>query len=420
LIVAYLQAGARAADDARLGFELEHIITYGANSTKRGSAVPFAGEQGVATILEGLAPHYEQQTRSNPLDPEDLNSPLLGLARADATITLEPGAQFEFSASPIRDLAELQHIWETFNNELSPIIDDLGYECHTTGYQPRSRVADIELLPKKRYRIMDRYFRRTGKHGINMMRGSAATQVAIDYTDEADAITKMRLAAALSPLLALLTDNSPVFEGAPAPTAMTRTVIWNDVDPDRSMMPPGLFSEGYDFAAYARTVLTAPLILTTEHGETHAVNDSSAADCYNLSRLTTADIEHIQSMFFFDVRLRHYVEIRMADSLPFPYALAYVALLKGIFYDEQNLQELSAHFEHFTDDTVPTIKTALIKDGYNAPVEEYYQECVQTALADLLARARRALSPDEAAHLNLLDQLVAEKTTLAAIALRAK
>ena len=46
------------------------------------------------------------------------------------------------------------------------------------------------------------------------------------------------------------------------------------------------------------------------------------------------------SMFFFDVRLKHYVEIRMADSMPIEYSIAYAALIKGLFYDDDNLLAL--------------------------------------------------------------------------------
>ena len=43
-----------------------------------------------------------------------------------------------------------------------------------------------------------------------MMRASASTQVSIDFTDEADAVRKFRVAAAIGPVLAAITDNTPV------------------------------------------------------------------------------------------------------------------------------------------------------------------------------------------------------------------
>ena len=53
--------------------------------------------------------------------------------------------------------------------------------------------------------------------------------------------------------------------------------------------------------------------------------------------MTKADIEHLFSMVWPDVRLKRYVEIRQGDSVPFDVALGYAALIKGIFYGETNL-----------------------------------------------------------------------------------
>ena len=55
------------------------------------------------------------------------------------------------------------------------------------GYMPVGKAEDMELIPKDRYRFMDRYFRKFGPYGTCMMRGSASTQVSVDFRDEDDA-----------------------------------------------------------------------------------------------------------------------------------------------------------------------------------------------------------------------------------------
>lgn len=45
-------------------------------------------------------------------------------------------------------------------------------------------------------------------------------------------------------------------------------------------------------------------------------------------------------MFWPDVRLKHFVEVRPADSLPEDCVLGYVALVKGIFYSEASLEAI--------------------------------------------------------------------------------
>ncbi len=46
------------------------------------------------------------------------------------------------------------------------------------------------------------------------------------------------------------------------------------------------------------------------------------------------------SMGFFHFRVKKYIEVRVADSVPIDKALGYVALLKGIAYSEENLELL--------------------------------------------------------------------------------
>lgn len=85
----------------------------------------------------------------------------------------------------------------------------------TCGYQPYAKAAELPLIPKRRYEYMDAYFKHTETMGIRMMRGSASTQVSIDYLNEQDFVKKFQLAQMLSPVLALLTENTAVIDGIP-------------------------------------------------------------------------------------------------------------------------------------------------------------------------------------------------------------
>ena len=100
---------------------------------------------------------------------------------------------------------------------LEGVLEPAGGRVLTLGYHPSARAADMELIPKRRYRFMDLYFRGKGAFGTCMMRGSASTQVSIDYSSVPDCLRKLRLAFGLAPLFSLVCDNSPVFEGAPPP-----------------------------------------------------------------------------------------------------------------------------------------------------------------------------------------------------------
>lgn len=53
--------------------------------------------------------------------------------------------------------------------------------------------------------------------------------------------------------------------------------------------------------------------------------------------MSAGDVAHLVSMFWPDVRLKRFVEIRPADSAPLEQVLGYTALVKGLFYSDSSL-----------------------------------------------------------------------------------
>jgi glutamate--cysteine ligase len=445
-IAEYIARGIDHCCGDRIGLELEHFIVHIDDL----SLVPYlddptTGTPGVGSILERLAPLYDERTYETQSDG---SRHLIGLSRPYANITLEPGAQFEISIGPVPEIPDIDTIYQDFRAEIEPLLAEYGYRLLELGYHPTSSARNIPLIPKDRYRFMDEHFRETGKHGICMMRASASTQVSVDYASEADAVRKFRIANAIGPLLAFVTDNSPVFEGRPVgvvgsvddnsggsggggggnvdgigptglpiPARMARTAIWNDVDARRSMIAPHTFDEGFGFRSYAASLLRAPAIFTVEtdeHGEKRNVWQGARpfTDALANKKFDHATIEHVLSLFFFDVRFKTYIEIRMADGLPIEHALAFAALIKGLFYDEDNLRDLEerlGHFERLGDSAIATAKAALRDEGYNAVV---YQRSATEWLDELVAMAQRALDDKERPYLEPFAQLIAARTTL--------
>ena len=78
-----------------------------------------------------------------------------------------------------------------------------------------------------------------------MMRASASTQVSIDYTSEADAVRKMRIASALAPILGAIADNVAVYEREVGAYPLVRLAVWRNVDDDRCGVVPGVFKPGF-------------------------------------------------------------------------------------------------------------------------------------------------------------------------------
>lgn len=397
----HFKDGIKKKGSGKLGVELEHFIV----KKDSGDSVTFYEERGVHEILKRLAPFYDEKVMSDDF--------LIALKRPHILISLEPAAQLEVSIGEFLDIADIEGEYLKFRREIDPVLEEFGLKMVTEGYLPKSKVRDLPLIPKGRYRMMDEYFKSTGGHGINMMRGTAATQISIDYYSEADFSAKFRLANLLSPLFLYLTDNSPVFEGGLRPAKMVRHMVWEDVDKDRSLVVPDGTKEGYGFDDYADYVLNNPAILIMdEKGDAVSTGGKKIKDIYADKKMSEGEIEHAISMFFPYVRLKRFVEIRMADSLPIEYVLSLISLIKGIFYRDLNISNLLSDLNGANEDDVSKAFLQLAKKGFKA---EVYGIDAGFLYAKMFALAKRGLNENEIEYLKPLKTLFEKGLTLADI-----
>lgn len=360
-------------------------------------AVSYYGERGIGSILRELASAYPDAV----CGPE----PILGFTTSEFNITLEPAAQLEISIMPMEDIEEVEKIYTTFCVRLNNVISKYNYEIIRCGYQPASKVRELPLIPKQRYEFMDAYFASNGTRGINMMRGTASTQVSVDYRNEDDFRRKIQAAYFLSPYLKLLTDNTPVFEGEPNQMRMRHSWIWEDVDSKRCGITPGVMSDTFGFADYAEYLYHVPPIFISKEvtgTEDTYSGDAIAMECMG-ENLTNEAIEHLISMVFPDVRLKKYIEIRPADSMDPEKAFAYVALLKGLIYNEAFLDQVQMWKKELNldEDAIRMATATLSEHGWEAnlygqPVRQWHGRLVETAKAFLEEKEQKYLKIFEA------------------------
>ncbi len=429
-ICAYIAAGCKSGEGA-LGIELEqHIV-----NAQDLSAVPYDAPHGSRWIIEqatgkdsGAAGGFTELMHTPSGD-------VIGAAREGATLTLEPAAQLEISAGPFFTLDEAAAQLTGFERDLSEVLAAVGERAVPVGYHPTAVATTLTLIPKVRYSFMNRYLSELGPYGPRMMRGSASTQISIDFSDEADCVRKMRLANLCGPLFALICDNTPIFEGAPRTEHLARTRIWRELDKDRCGVAPGSAQANYSWRAYAEWILDTPAIVApgddscVEHCKDvpcgHVCPEAARAaalphvteengwhydtrtfgELYAVEPMTQADVEHALSMVFPDVRLKRYLEIRPADAMPAEYAVAYAALVKGLFYSEENLAFMETLFAGMNDADVEDAKDALAQSGWDAQV---YGRPVAALVDTLFQKASTALG-QEASYLAPLSQLAAQR-----------
>lgn len=399
----------------RLGVEVEHFVIM-----DDGAPVPYEpcdGKLGISEVLDFLAEHY-------PVLSFNTKNELLGLAADDGSISLEPAAQIEISIAPYRSVGAAKRAYDRFHSLLDPFLASRGARVWHSGYHPSRKARSLELIPKQRYRFMDDYFRHIGSHGERMMRASASTQISVDYYSEDDAVRKMRVAQAMAPVLAAICDNTQVFEGETNSTPIQRLQLWREVDDLRCGVVPGIFEEGFGFASYADWLLRTPPIFVTRPAASdpdgprlRQAYSVSAGEVYGDAPMTRADVEHLLSMFWPDVRLKRFVEIRPADSIPEAQAAGYTALIKGIFYSEASLAGIEEALgapvggegspgwpigERQVEDAIASVRRrGFGGDVYGRTLEEWERL--------LFGLAGAAIPPHEASYLAPLSEFAQDK-----------
>src|SRR6185369_10356706 len=92
-----------------------------------------------------------------------------------------------------------------------------------------------------------------------MMGQTATVQGNFDYSDEKDALRKMRVSLALGPMLVAISANSPIVDGAPTGFQSYRAHIWTDTDRDRCGSLPFVYRTDSLFRAYTEYALDVPM-----------------------------------------------------------------------------------------------------------------------------------------------------------------
>ena len=345
-----------------IGLKLEHFVVR----AHTWESLTYYG--GIKQLLERLV-----QISGKPMYYREN---IIGIIREGANINLEPGGQLNISFDPSNGITDLKQMYDDFMAKIVPLLDDMGYRLLTVGYRPVCMIDDLPLVPSKRFEVLEEYFRYTGLMGKHMMKGCAATHVSIDYEDEYDFKKKFRVACILGPLFAFVCHNSKFFEGEPFKGRMLRTQIWNNVCPLRSNLVPGCLDKDFGFSDYASYIYDMPAVMVKKRGDYVAVDKLSFSQVYAETPFEEEDVIHAVSMVFPDVCLKNRIEIRVADSLPIYTALAYAALIKGLMYDDSNLDNLYDMTLKVRSFDVYRAKQELIAKGmdgviYNRPVKDW-------------------------------------------------
>jgi glutamate--cysteine ligase len=388
-LLAHFQRGCKASEERRIGLEHEKI---GVVLTPDGRVLPlpYAAESGPAeirTLFAGL-----QARGWLPSSEGGVDGAVIALKRNRASVTLEPGGQFELSGAPqLTDVAAVAEL-DAHIAELLPLADAAGVAFLGCGFRPLGTWADVPWVPKGRYAIMREYLPTRGSLGVEMMKRTATVQANLDYTSEADAMAKLRMSIALGPFVTALFAASPLVDGKPGGYQSFRAACWLDTDPDRCGTLPFVFRDGASFADYAEWALDVPLFFIYRHKRYITAPGVTfrrfMAEGYAGERATLADWELHLSTLFPDTRLKQYVEMRTADAGPLSTVRALASLWRGWLYDAEAERAATALVSPYSHAEIAELRTAVPRQGLAAklrgqPIAALCRELVDIARAGL-------------------------------------
>lgn len=339
--------------------------------------------------------HFVYDVNYNVITPEVLSNVLVEIAEIEGVkdsdiyseggflssiqvgdqynLSVEPGCQLEISIKASQDIEEIRSIYNRFKVIADQIFERIGFSLYTQGVLPfiesgEVSIEDIRLIDKERYQIMDGYFEGTGVHGKYMMRASAATQVSIDFTDEADAMKKLRVLQKLSPIVAMLTENRTGRKKSDRWSEyLVRNQIWRSVDSDRSGYVESSLSKDYTIADWSKYIYENKGLLAYKNGQLTDVTGQNISTVYADQEIE--NIPYLLSMYFPTVRLKNYIEYRVADSMDIDDAVKYIHFIKAIVYNQDVLDGLDNMFAHITEVAqVEEAEDVLFTQGYDGVI----------------------------------------------------
>ena len=406
----YLADGCKPKSDWRIGTEHEKF-----GYDKAGlNPLPYNGFCGIKAMLEGLREGFGWK-------PVEEDGNIIGLTKGGANVSLEPGGQLELSGAPLETIHETCDEVNSHLKEVKHIADKIGAGFIGLGAAPIWTHEQMPLMPKGRYKLMDRYMGNVGTHGTQMMRRTCTVQVNLDFGSEADMVQKFRVALALQPVATALFANSPFFDGRENNHKSWRSRIWRNLDDARTGMLPFVFEDGMGFERYAQYALDVPMYFVYRDGKYIDALGMSFRDFMKGELpalpgeipLESDWADHLTTCFP-EVRIKKFMEMRGADGGPWRRLCALPAFWVGLLYDQTSLDAAWDVCKAWNVETREAFRVAASTDGMTAEVDgkrmmDLARECIGISKAGLLARCKQGnggLVPDETHFLNALEEVV--------------
>lgn len=386
-ILSVFKRHCKTSSEQKVGIEFERLPI----SSKDFKMIEYSRENGIYDLLRNFA-----KVDGWDYITDDYN--IIGLKKGDDSITLEPGCQFELSLQPEKKIADLKAKIDYLNKKITPILKKYEINLLEYGISPVSTYKYINLIPKKRYHIMADYL--WGILSDVMMRETAGIQACYDFTSEEDAIRKFRIANIISPFMTAMFANSPIRGGVDTGYKTFRGLSWLNTDNERcSFMNKKLFDakSGYNFKDYIKEVLKTPMIFIIRNNKPVKILGKINFEQFMKSGFEgyTATLEDFNlhaNLYFPEVRLRNFIEIRNHDCTNHGMQYSILAIYKALLYNKKALEDVEKLMSKFTYNNIMEFRYIVPKNALDAKVGKHYAKDIAK---DILTIAQIALKEND-------------------------
>lgn len=392
-IVKLFKEGCKSCEEHKIGIEYERLPIFSVTS----KAADYSSEFGVCNFLRNFA---KEENWDYIID--DYN--IIGLKQEHDTITLEPGCQIELSLKPEKTIGELKNNIDNLNKNMKPILNKSGITLLNYGVSPLSTHKSINLIPKKRYHLMAKYL--WGILSDVMMRETAGVQCCIDFESEEDAMNKFRIANKLTPFMTAMFANSPIRGGVETGYKSFRALSWLNTDNDRCGFV-GQIDDKFSFDEYVDYVLDSPMIFINRETGTIPVNGkiNFLEFMQNGFEDFSANIDDFKlhaNLYFPEVRMRNFVEIRNHDCVGKNLQYSILAIYKGILYSHCAMNEIEELLKPFEYRDFSELRYNVPKSALNAKIGKFF---VKDIAKEILYIAEKSLIGMDTGEENYLDAI---------------
>lgn len=359
-LIEYFVSGCKTSQN--IGVETEKLLVYKNNF----EAVKY---EDAVKILNS----FDSNTWQKIYDDKNI----IGLKSDIGTISLEPGSQIELSLSPYKDLEKITLKLTKFYNELNLYAEKINAQVLDIGIQPVSTFDNIKIIPKKRYEYMTKYLPEKELTPYIMMRETAGIQVNFDYKNEEDAVKKLSLSIKMSPFISAIYSNSPIRNSKNTGFKSFRANSWLNVDEDRcGYISSKLFEKNtnFSFNDYTDILLDVPMIFIQRNNtyfETKQTFKDFMINGFMGIKAQMSDWYNHISLYFPDVRLKNYIEIRNHDAQNLLMTFSVPAFWKGIIYNEDAVSEIENILDKFDYEDFINLRKQTPLLGINTKIQNY-------------------------------------------------